>query len=1596
MTAHRSNVELAVSADADDSSIVDGQGAPSSDCSLSPDEFLVTHTQADADYAQSGVPSSFAAASWLSKASMWFFFDLVKLYASRGGSLSLDDIPRAAPEDRADALGALLLRRIARDGGLRNWTHLGSIVLRELPSRGFHWVSFTSILFVARQPIFVLVLQKLLQSLQTCTKDAGCPDLGAIFGYCIALFLLELLRRFQYAADWFFIMRSWMRINCALRSAVFQKSLTLPAIPRGRANNILMVDPRTIGRSIRFLYRPIVNSLEIIVTFASLWRFLGLYPSLAAASAFLIIVPLNYYGIRKLDRISVRMSAINDKRIARITEILANIQTIKLFSWEHIFRHKINQIRAKELTYVREFQNAVALLMFMILSVGSLVSLLAFGVYSTQDNSPFTADIVFPSLMLLGSLYWPMLILPEVISNFVEFRTAARRLTCFFNERPVRLLTESSLAAPKHDAENVIVLERATFAWPPEAPLYPTDEDGDLDDFSKADDAGKGVVESSAGDLELIEERPSKDELHRRFLALLAERRQTNARRLAEPVLRDVTLRVPRGSLVAIVGLVGAGKSALVQAVLGELELRGGRLERNTYSLSYVPQRAWIRNGTVRDNVLVGRAFDGARWRQVIDACSLDTDLRQLRGGEFCEIGEKGVTLSGGQKQRVSLARAAYAPGDLLLLDDPLSAVDAHVGRHIFDNLLSRRSGLLKECTCVLVTHQLQFLPRCDLVVVMESGAIKHIGTHEELRQRGVNFAELVDLSQSASDAVKPPSSASLPPLDDAELESSDSLPPSTPNGNGTELIDLRFDDGDTDSTFSLKVDAALGTSGGALSPLSPRRLSSSHGAAWRRRVIGISADSAFNSTEPDPFPAAQLAAAATSPAPTTAAQPHLRKLHLTSEGMMSPSSPGSATPALSMSTDMTEILVDAVGSEGGGGGAEGDEAAKRREGQLVAEEEQELGGVSRSTYVKFMWIVTGGRWQLALLVVSLILMRVTNNGSSMWLGHWTSAPDATAQVWFYLGVFVGLGVTYAAVTLVRAFFWARQTVLGSRQLHATLLDSVMAAPMSFFFATPVGRIVARFSSDLSEVDRWLPDMINDSLFILSTVLASLILMVIYCPWLLFVMIPFLVYLRRIERQYRGAAVDIGRLYTKTNSPLFSHFEETLHGGTAIRAGAFGRMLVREHHLLALANTKTEFYQTIAVRWLDLRVSMSATLTSFFTTLLLCIAIATDWPGVSQTMVGFVIVTVFDCTDALGWAIMCVSNVERAMSRIERVFQYSSITPEERAVYLDAPRGEPTMAAKLLRSAPLREAAGAAHGGLSMAKPTTEKDLSLEDGGGKKQAAFAGQFFARRALAHPVDPPANWPSSGELEFRNLSLRYRDDTPLALDNLSFKIPAGKKVGVVGRTGAGKTSITTALFRLIEPCGGAILLDGVNLLDISLRRLRDNVSIVPQEAMLFDGTIRENLDVAGQFDDARLWQALEQMQLADYVRAQPRQLLAPLTSQSLSVGQRQLLCLARALLRDTRVVVLDESTANCDSVSDNLIQRAIRVHFAGRTLLTIAHRLSTILDYDLILVMGSGTVKELGPPKELIARGGEFAALVASHRAQLRQHTMRSHE
>ncbi|XP_075908924.1 multidrug resistance-associated protein 1 isoform X2 [Petromyzon marinus] len=242
-------------------------------------------------------------------------------------------------------------------------------------------------------------------------------------------------------------------------------------------------------------------------------------------------------------------------------------------------------------------------------------------------------------------------------------------------------------------------------------------------------------------------------------------------------------------------------------------------------------------------------------------------------------------------------------------------------------------------------------------------------------------------------------------------------------------------------------------------------------------------------------------------------------------------------------------------------------------------------------------------------------------------------------------------------------------------------------------------------------------------------------------------------------------------------------------------------------------------------------------------------------------------------------------------------------------------------------------------------------------------------------------PPATWPHCGDLEFVDYSLRYRDGLELALNQLTFSVRGGEKVGIVGRTGAGKSSLTLGLFRIVEPASGLIRIDGVDIARLGLTELRSRLTIIPQEPVLFAGSLRWNLDPFGRHEDAELWQVLRMAHLEDFVQ----QLAGGLDhtccegGENLSVGQRQLVCLARALLRRTRVIVLDEATAAVDLSTDALIQASIRSHFAQCTVLTIAHRLHTVIDYDRLLVLDAGRIVEYDSPQALLERRGVFYSL-----------------
>ncbi|CAH1780872.1 unnamed protein product [Owenia fusiformis] len=253
-------------------------------------------------------------------------------------------------------------------------------------------------------------------------------------------------------------------------------------------------------------------------------------------------------------------------------------------------------------------------------------------------------------------------------------------------------------------------------------------------------------------------------------------------------------------------------------------------------------------------------------------------------------------------------------------------------------------------------------------------------------------------------------------------------------------------------------------------------------------------------------------------------------------------------------------------------------------------------------------------------------------------------------------------------------------------------------------------------------------------------------------------------------------------------------------------------------------------------------------------------------------------------------------------------------------------------------------------------------------------------------------PKSTWPSKGEVLFKDLKLRYRAELDLVLKGLTFSVKSGEKIGIVGRTGAGKSSLTLGLFRIIESAGGSITIDGVRIDRIGLHDLRTKLTIIPQDPVLFSGTLRTNLDPFDEHTDDALWSALEHAHLASFVKELPKQLLHDCSEdgQNLSVGQKQLVCLARALLRSSKILVLDEATAAIDLETDELIQNTIREEFKDCTVFTIAHRLNTVMDYDRILVVDDGLIVEFDTPSTLLSNTEGILFAMAQDAGIVRYH------
>lgn len=434
---------------------------------------------------------------------------------------------------------------------------------------------------------------------------------------------------------------------------------------------------------------------------------------MAGIAALLALTPFQVWRARVHGKMQKDKLHIMDERIRLTSEVISSIKIAKMYCWEPAFLAQILAVRQRELRKMRELGIIFSIMSIIFISstlVISLFTLTVFALWGGPDFTPgkLTPQIVFVSMTLFGMLRTPIASLSEATTMTIEILVGTKRIQAFLMREEIdETQINRSQNLPRDPQEPLITVDNATFSW------TKTPSSSDLNTH---DDTCENQPLLASGPNEAVV--------------------------LCKPTLQDISLTFDRGSLTAIVGRVGQGKSSLLSAIIGEMYKIQGSLWTSG-RIAYVPQHAWILNATLRDNILFGKPYDRKRYKHILFACGLEPDIAMLPAGDATEIGERGINLSGGQKQRVSLARAAYDNADIYLFDDPLSAVDAHVDKHLWKHLVGP-DGLLKNKTRVLVTHGIHHLKAMDTIVLIKNGRVEESGTYRKLLSTHGVFYQLI------------------------------------------------------------------------------------------------------------------------------------------------------------------------------------------------------------------------------------------------------------------------------------------------------------------------------------------------------------------------------------------------------------------------------------------------------------------------------------------------------------------------------------------------------------------------------------------------------------------------------------------------------------------------------------------------------------------------------------------------------------------------------------------------------------------------------------------------------------------------------------
>ncbi|XP_065058100.1 ATP-binding cassette sub-family C member 5-like [Rhopilema esculentum] len=1252
-----------------------------------------------------------------------------------------------------------------------------------------------------------VVLRKVLEFVE---KPTGSVTDGLI--WVVALFLFGIIRSLLISCGFLIMLFAGIEARAAALSLIYRKLSKLKSVGNksiGELVNLCANDTQRIFECCQFSI--FLFGAPFLAILMSVYMYLKFGPSsLIGIGIMILFLPIQALLGKLIVKTRAKVIRITDKRVKMVNEVITWIKLIKMYAWEMSFSNVIKELRSKEKRLLAGLLLMQAVNMSMATLLSSIAPIATFAAHIAFGNN-LTVSEAFTIIVLFNIFPPTIALLPIAVRGLSESINAIKRFQNLMKlEEFVPFENEPS------DSSLAVSLQKCDFAW-----NIPEDEMKEKGKKKKTSEAQESSQEANVytngknGDTEPKVQFKNTDGPKRHGPV---PKGITPLELKLSPTLYGINLDVKKGSLVGICGRIGSGKSSLIQAVLGQMNLTSGSVEVEK-SIAYVPQQAWIINETVRSNILFGEEYNDARYKESCSMCALNKDLEAFESGDLTEIGERGINLSGGQKQRVSLARALYSNSEFYLLDDPLSAVDAHVGQYIFMNYVKKG---LKSKTCLLVTHQLQYLEDCDEVIFMENGRIAEKGTYKDLLAAQNGFSKMIqDFKQ-----------------ENQKEEQNEAI---EANGLGR-MISVKKEN------------------------TTPRKT--------RKRTASTS------------------------------------------------------------SSNSSELNFGLVGNDGDVVvEVEQNEEEKIERGKIIAKEESAVGSVSWKVYATFMK-ASGGYFISALgLIMQISVLGIITFGE-WWLSNWlTTAEKPVAEriggnvtmvvlsladhpeTPFFMSIYVAVGGAMFLLQMIASVIFVCLFISASTNLHNMVLKSILKCPMRFFDTTPTGRILNRFSRDLDEIDGRLPWTTEALVKNSSRIIIALVFVAAIFPWFLIAIVPLALLFYYLYCMFRKTNREMKRLDNTSRSPVFSHITASVQGLATLRAYKKTEQFqdIFDHHVDR--NSLPFFMFFLSSRWFSIRLDFLCVVTSTVTAI---IAVVTAGSSVSPALAGLAIMYSLRITGLFQFTCRLAAETESRFTSVERMDHYARCLEQE------------------------------------------------------------GPF-------EKGDAPANWPSDGRIEFVDVKLRYRPNQPLVLKDVSFSIKAMEKIGIAGRSGAGKSSIFVALLRLAEIDEGQLLIDDQDISEIGLTDLRSKLSIIPQDPVLFVGTLRYNLDPFGKRGDEELWLALEKAHMKDTVANLPLKLetLVVENGENFSVGERQLLCMARALVRKSKVLLLDEATAAVDTHTDTNIQITIREAFKDCTVLTIAHRLNTIMECDRIMVVDSGQVAEFDTPSNLMSdESSKFSTLVKS--------------